>query len=82
MTMSEDQFTRLFTYMQTRFDGIDAKLDSKADKAQTDKLYQLIDDIAGTLNDTAQEQAIINHRHGQWIGQLAKHTGTRLVPEQ
>ena len=80
--MSEDQFTKLFKYMQTRFDDLDTKLDTKADKAQTDKIYGVVDGIAGNLSDGADEQAVVNHRHVEWIGQLAKSTGTKLVPEQ
>lgn len=39
-------------YMQTRFDDLDTKLDTKADKAQTGKIYELVDGIAGNLSDT------------------------------
>ena len=80
--MSEDQFTKLFKYVQIRFDELNAKLDTKADKAQTEKIYELVDGIASNLIDTTDEQAMVNHRHEQWITQLAKNTGAKLVPEQ
>lgn len=48
--MSEDQCTKLYKCMQARFDSIDAKLGTKADKAQVDKLCDIVDGIASKLS--------------------------------
>ena len=82
LVMSEDQFTKLFKYMQDQFGEIRSELATKASAAQVDQLVVTLDGIAKRLDDDATEQAIINSRHEGWIGQLAKHTDTKLVPEQ
>ena len=48
--MNDDQFTKLFGYMQERFDSVDKKLDQKADKADIDGNEQRYDgDINGCV---------------------------------
>jgi hypothetical protein len=68
--------------MQNRFDSIEKKLDTKADKTQVDRIINTLDGVIGELRDFKQEQQIINHRYHNWIGQLADNTKTKLVPEQ
>jgi hypothetical protein len=79
--MSEDQFTKLYTYMQREFGELREQLDTKASAEQVDTLYSLTDGIAKRLDDDATEQTITNSRHEDWIKQLADNTGTKLVPE-
>ena len=43
--MSEDQFTRLFKYMQNGFDRLDEKLDKKASHDSIDLLTNTIDSL-------------------------------------
>ncbi len=80
--MSHDEFTKLYRYMQKEFKALNEKLDTKADKSRVDEIYNILDSVVGELRDFKQEQQIINHRYHNWIGQLAEHTKTKLVPEQ
>ena len=36
--MNEDEFTKLFKYIQKRFDSMDQKLDDKSSQASLDRL--------------------------------------------
>lgn len=65
-----------------RLDQLDTKIDSKADG---ERVYNTLDGIVHRLDIDADERAAMSHqldRHSKWIGQLAKHTGAKLVPEQ
>ncbi len=76
--MSDDQFTKLFKYMQERFDVLEAKVDSKADGERT---YSLLDGIAKRLDIEEDERAAMKsqlNRHDGWIQQLAAKVGLRL----
>lgn len=83
--MSDDQFTKLFVYMQKEFVKIHKKLDQKADKARVDAIYTMIDVCLKRLETNEHEQIFASHqvnRHEDWIKQLASNTKTRLVPER
>lgn len=56
--MTKDQFTRLFKYMTTRFDVIDAKLDLKADKSD---VWNAIDSLHGRLDVVETELVAIKY---------------------
>lgn len=80
--MTDDQFTQLFTHVTKRFDTLEAKIDVKADKADTDRIYEVVDAIAQTLDDQQTEHAAVTHqvdRHDRQLHQLAKHTGVKLA---
>ena len=71
------QFTQYFDK------GFDALLDDL--KADTDRIYNLVDGISHRLTTDEQERAALKaeqERQNGWIGQLAKATNTKLVPEQ
>ena len=55
--MSEDQFTRLFNYMQEQFDSIERKLDEKASQSSVDRLTNTIDGFVKRLDISEIEQA-------------------------
>lgn len=77
--MSQDEFTKLYTYMTERFDKIDEALEKKAD---ADEVYRRLDDIAARLDDDTTERAALTaqvERHETWIDQLAKKTQTDLA---
>lgn len=82
--MTNDQFTKLFNHMNQRFDEVEAKLETKANRSQVDHIQQTLDGIANRLDrDDVERAAIIDKldRHEHWIGQLARNTDTQLVPE-
>lgn len=83
--MSEDQFTKLYKYMQQQFGEIRAELETKASAEQLNQVYNIVDGIAKRLDADDQELAAMTaqlDRHDRWIGQLAENTGTKLQPEQ
>ena len=41
--MSADEFTKLFKYMEERFDRIDKTLENKADKVDIERLFAAFD---------------------------------------
>ncbi len=54
-------------------------------KGDTNRIYSAVDGIAKRLTADEQERTAINAeqtRQNGWIGQLAKATNTKLIPEQ
>lgn len=90
--MTEDQFKRLLEQNNATLFGqmsqyLDRRFDSLRDelKADSNRIYNAIDGIAKRLTTDEQERAATNaeqHRQNGWIGQLAKATNTKLIPEQ
>jgi predicted nucleic acid-binding Zn-ribbon protein len=83
--MSDDQFTKLFTYIEERFDSVSKKLEQTADKNDVEKLINVIDGHASNLDTYASEMAAMQHkidRLEKYIQVLAKKTGTDLTAVQ
>ena len=81
----DEQFAKLYAHTEKRFDDLEKRLDSKADKAQVDQILNILDGFANRLEADEHERAAVSDqldRHDGWIGQLAEHTGTKLAPEQ
>lgn len=81
-TMSEDEFIRLFNYLQ--------KLEQKNQReheltrGEIQKVYSYLDSVIKQQEIHEQERLFANHqidRHEGWIKQLAVSTKTKLVPE-
>jgi hypothetical protein len=91
-TMTEDQFKRLLEQNNAVFFGqlsrhFDKQLGALRDelKDETDRIYNAVDGIAKRLETDEQERTAINaeqRRQNGWIGQLAKASNTKLIPEQ
>lgn len=80
--MSDDQFTKLFKYIQGFRKEMQAELATKADKKQVEAIHKLLDDHLKHREIEEHERAAMNSqldRHDKWINQLAKNTGTRLA---
>jgi hypothetical protein len=72
--MSEDEFTKLFTYVTERFDGVERILENKADRTDLDRILIALDEINGLLETDDQERAAMNAqlgRHEGWIDQAS-----------
>ena len=54
--MSEDQFMKLFKYMQKNFSNIEKKLDEKASQDSLDRLTSTIDSFVKRLDNNEIEQ--------------------------
>jgi hypothetical protein len=79
--MSEDEFSKLFKYMQAEFKVINDKLDGKASTESMEALTRAIDAYAKKVDDYVQEMLMLAHkvdRLERWINQLAAKTGVKL----
>lgn len=55
--MSEDQFTKLFKYVEEFRKEMNSKLDEKASQDSLDRLTNTIDSFVKRLDDSEKEQA-------------------------
>lgn len=77
--MSQDEFTRLFKYMEMRFDKIDALFEEN--KQEHIQIRAAIVELGGHLKDYHQELLLLAHkvdRLERWIQQVAQQTGVKL----
>lgn len=80
--MSEDEFTKLFKYMQKEFRGINNRLKQTATKKELNRLTNAIDAYAKQTETYMQEMLALGHkvdRLEQWILKVAEATGVKLV---
>ncbi len=79
--MSQDEFTKLFNYMEKRFDSIDQALENKADKQDVQKLIDAIDAFAKRQEIDDEERLVMAHqleRLDKWVHELADKIGVSL----
>ena len=79
--MSDDQFTKLFRYMEKRFDEIDKRLDTMATKDDISKAYDILDQHTAMLEDLTAETAALkssDDRQTRQIEYIARQTGVDL----
>lgn len=80
--MSEDQFSRLFNYMQKRFDEVDKRFDEAAeDRAD---IRGAVAELAAQIRDYHHEMVMFTHqvdRMREAIKQIARETGVKLSVE-
>ncbi len=77
--MSQDEFTKLFKYMQEQFRLIDRRFDLQ--HQDTDALRNSVDTYAKDVDDFVTELAMLIHsdsRQDKWISVLAAKTGVQL----
>lgn len=82
--MSDDQFTKLFIYLEEFRSEVNHKLDQKADRGHLETIYNMLDDCIKRLETEEHEKVFTNHqidRHEGWIKQLSRSTKTKLIPE-
>lgn len=80
--MSQDEFTKLFKYMQKEFDKINSRLEQTATKKELDTLTNAVDAYAKQADTYMQEMLALSHkvdRLERWINQIAEKTGVRLT---
>lgn len=60
--MSQDEFTKLFKYIQENFNSIDEQLKNIASKDDIRRLESIIDGYASKIDDYAKEMAAMQHK--------------------
>jgi hypothetical protein len=79
--MSKDEFTKLFKYMEKRFDDVDKRLEQTVTKSEFNKLINTVDGYAKRVVDLAQEHLMLGHKVDRlegWVHQIARKTGVKL----
>ena len=61
--MAEDEFTKLFKYMQKGFADVNAKFDNCASKEDVAKLQDAVDFLIGEYKKSQSESAADDHAH-------------------
>lgn len=80
--MSEDQFTKLFKYMQKEFAHVRKQFEVQDRKI--DKLSGDVAELSGEVRDLRQELVLLNRkvdRHERWIYEIADEVGVKLFFE-
>src|SRR6266702_4500414 len=81
LRMSADEFTRLFTYMEERFNRIDKALEKKAEKLDVERILNAVDALAKRQEINDEERLVMGHqleRLNTWVHQLAAKIGVEL----
>jgi nitrate/nitrite-specific signal transduction histidine kinase len=79
--MQEDQFTKLFKYIESFRKEVNNKLDEKASQASIDKLINTIDGFVKRLDEVESEQLARDAQFGRllaWAREVSKKTGIPL----
>jgi len=80
--MSEDQFTKLFKYVEKRFDAMDRQLnEARLDRAD---IRGAIGELSAQVRDYHNEMTITSHQMDKLrdaILQIAQETGVKLKVE-
>ncbi len=79
--MAQDEFTKLFTHMNQRFDAVDKRFDEQNGKI--DEILASISNLAGDLKTYHEELLALGHkvdRLERWILEVANKTGVTLSP--
>jgi len=80
--MNDDQFTKLFKYVEQRFDTIDKRFDElKHDQAD---IRGAIGELSAQVRDYHNEMTVTSHQMDKLrdaILQIAKETGVKLSAE-
>jgi len=80
--MAEDEFTKLFKYMQHEFKMIHDQLEQTATKDEINRLTNAVDAYAKQSETYMQEMLALGNkvdRLEQWILKVAEATGVKLV---
>jgi len=79
--MSDDQFTRLFKYIEDFRSEVNQKLDGKAEQSSLDSLQRTIDKFIGRLDDQEIELRARDNQFEKllaWARKVSEKTGIPL----
>lgn len=73
--MKDDEFTKLFAYMERKFSDIETALADKADKSDVTRVLDALDGIRGVVEDAEVERTAHSAqltRHDETISDLGE----------
>jgi glycine cleavage system H lipoate-binding protein len=73
--------SELIQYLDERFTRIENKLETKAEKADINKLYNVLDGYVKEVNDYSEDETMLSHkvnRHENWLLKIAEKVGIKL----
>lgn len=79
--MSDDQFAKLFKYMQEGFAGVNERLEKMATQESLDRLTNTIDSFVKRLDEFEVEQGARDSQFEkllEWAREVSKKTGVPL----
>ncbi len=79
--MNDDQFMKLFKYVEKRFGDMDKRFDEMATKDSVDRLANSVDALIGHYETMNAEQAARDaqwERLLEWAREVSKKTGVPL----
>lgn len=79
--MNDEQFTKLFKYMQDGFAEVNSKLDQKSSQDSLDRLTGTIDSFVKRLDDSETEQSARDAQFSrllEWAREVSEKTGVPL----
>jgi len=79
--MSQDEFTKLFKYMQREFKRVNDRLDQMVTKTEFEPYVNAVDAFAKQTEIYYHEMLALGHkvdRHEKWIHKLAKASSVKL----
>ena len=79
--ITDDEFTKLFKYIQKLEQKLDNQSENMATKKDIDQLRNSVDAYAKKVDDYTQEMLMLAHkvdRLERWINQIAARTGVQL----
>jgi predicted nucleic acid-binding Zn-ribbon protein len=82
MTSEDDEFAKLYRYMQGEFKEIKDRLDKTATQTSLDQLTSTVDAYAKRTETYMQEMLALTHkveRLEEWILKVAEATGVKLA---
>jgi tetrahydromethanopterin S-methyltransferase subunit G len=80
--MSQDEFTKLFTFVSKKLDTIEDKLDSTATKTDIETILSRLDSIEKQLEITEDERLVMGHQPymvNRWDNEVADKIGHKLT---
>lgn len=79
--MSQDEYIKLFNYIENRFDKIDQKVEAKASQDSINKLINTVDHFIKRLDDIEVDQSARDlqfNRLLEWAKEVSRKTGIPL----
>ena len=80
--MSQDEFTKLFTYVSKKLDIIEDKLDDTAKKVDIQSILNRLDSIEKQLEISEDERLVMGHQLdmvNRWVKEVADKIGYKLT---